>query len=1149
MSVRGIHSSLTHCRLLPPPALLSAPEMSFRAGGLGVRRGRDPSPALEETQQPEAESDSVEEGDDDAEEEEEEAEEGDEEEGGEGEEEEDEASEAEEVEDDDRTPDEEDQDDQDRSYDETGEEERREGGDDGDRDEGNESLDQGGAADESFVDYDEGGDEEGGEEEEEEEEAPFPSPTPFTFSAGAPSSSSSASSAFPSFSMGSGGGSFPSSSLPPFSFSASTSSSSSPFTFPSSTTFNVGANATSSTTTSVPFVFSSTASAPTPAPASASAAAFSSASVAPFAFSSTTSSATSNSLQSTSTSSFPTSFTSAFASTSTAPSISSSAPSSSLSTSVPAPTPSTSGASGGVIAVPVTCRGVSAVWGGGGELFLYPNAESNKSTSHVRNHQPVPFHGSDVFRFQWPTPYGEMTTLLHSWHAVFLHVQQQARVQAAKGQGKAAVQRGTTAVLSPIEWREFLLTQSHCYRAELDACLYRAAQSLSSVSTRQELARHRVSSDEYHAHLLLLETAASTWHLFELVCLDPHDNLTVQLVDWLQRSTAAPHTQGLQMDSDEWWTALLHLLVQGRLTAVMEMLTEAMTSSSSPFSFLPTSAITQLLEVVQSLPSLTAHATSVHHLVSMVRDYQLAVQHLAASTSAFQSHPYLPVLLSILAGDEAALTAVCEDWMQLLVAHLIFVQPQTSKQDLPDLVQRCVEGMEEKEREEGGSGRSAVPLLAQLRQHVLCFRVHSAVLLADQLFELPVFTAHLVDLLHLAGVMPTLRQAEKPQGRKSGQQQAAANGGVGLGEMTPRAWYVWQFILSIQHHDRLWTLTLDYINTIGTSSASSFSSVHALCALLLSQRCDSSTQLLQLLALCSTHQLPAFVSERLCERFAQTMLREGQTGSAVYWYERAGDSGKRRIRQIATRLLDRLIVEGGADRNDEMEDGDHDRALSRQPIEEAEAAMEALLDNVSEQWLHEESGCVEVILLQQWRDFTASRRQLREAHYPQSNGRREAAAPLNIFQDHQRPTSHAGDAMQDDGVDGLTGADDPRLALTQSCVALLISLLTEPLVHPSHGALLYSPQSLHLPLLRELSGLLQSLDAQSVSGIAECSVGGLQGVLNALNRCELSWRWSEWKKRARLGVQQVQEVRTVLLHCMQSALLMEESAKRLNVRV
>ena len=1092
--------------------------MSFSAGGRGLRRGRDDYPVQEVDDDAEH---SVEEGEEDVEEEEEGEEDEEEEEQQEGdEEEEEEEGEDEAADDDDRTPDQEDADEDD--------DEEPNANDTADPPQDlDHSLEDdprtfdGSAADESYVEDEEEG------EEEEEVSSPSPPPAsapasaPFTFAPLAPPPASTASS-FPGFSIGSAASTQASST--PFSFSAS--SSSTPFSFPSTAALSTGLSSASAGN-STPFTFGAAAAAPAMASST------------PIIFSSTASQ--------------PPPTTSAFSSFTATPSVHSSASSTSTAASTSAPatsstaptsasTPSSASASGGVIPVPVAARGVAGVWGAGSELYLYPNAESNKLPS--RHHPPIPFHGSDIFRFQWPPLYGESTVLLHSWHGVFLNVQQQVRVQATRGQRKAAA--GLHAALSPLEWRDFLLAQSHCYRAELDACLYRAAKTLTSASTSHELARHRVSADEYHAHLLLLESAASTWHLFELVCLDSHENLTVQLVDWLQRSTPAPHTQGLQVDSDEWWTALLHLLVQGRLPVVVDLLMGATASSSSPFSFLPSSALRQLVELLQTLPSLTAHATSVHHLVSLIHDYQQAVQHLAASTSAFQSHPYLPGLLSILAGDEAALAAVCDDWTQLVVAHLIFVQPQTSKQDLPDLVQRCVEAVQAKDREEGRESR-AVPLLAQLRQHVLCFRVHSAVLLADQIFELPFFTAHLVDLLHLAGAMPTLKQAEKPQARRASQQPAAADG-VPEVEMTPRDWYLWQYVNSIQHHDRLWTLTLDYMKAIGagaptpTVSTMAFSPIHAQCSLVLSQPYRSSKQLLQLLSLCAAHQLPPFVSERLCERFANLMLRETQTGAAVYWYERSGESGHRRIREIATRLLDRLIVGGDEHSDGRMDDG-VDGGTGGESAAEDDAAMEAVLDNVSDKWLHEETGCVEVVLLQQWREFALIRRQLREVRPLQSNGAVEPIAPLNIFQQGRV------ESMQDDGDDRREGSDDDRLALTQSAITLLISLLTEPLLHPPHGPLLYTPQSLHPSLLRELSGLVGSIDVSKLLSVAECSVMGWQAALNALNRCELSWRWTEWRKRAGLSVSDVSEARARLLSCLQSAVLTEESAKRVNVRV
>ena len=1024
--------------------------------------------------------------------------------------------------------------------------------------------------------------------------APFAFSVPFT-------SAAATSSAFPSFSMGSTA--FPAPSSAPLSFSAPSSSSS--FTFPSSAGFSVGQSGGSSASTTASFsfgaspaTFPSTA-APfsfTPSPSTFPSTSSSSSSL-PFSFGA---SSPNTALNPASSFSLPSS-----ASVQPAPSSSSSAGAASSavqSASSAASTAHSSSAaassatsSAGVIAVPTAARGVCGVWGSGDELFLYPDTATNRG--RASGGRSVAFAGSDVFRFQWPSVYGETSGLLHAWHSVFVNTHQQQTLQATQRPGAVAV-NGAPAALRPFEWRRFLVEQSHCYRAELDACLYRAAQSLTAVSAGKQPQQGDpssppVSTAEYHAHLLLLESAASMWQLFELAFLDLHDSVTVQLVDWMQRSVTAPHTQGLQADSDEWWTAVLQLLLQGRLSAVVELLTAAISSPSSPFSFLPSSALRQLLELLQNLPSLTVHTSNVHQLVSIIRDYQLSVQHLASSTPAFQSHPYIPVLLSILAGDDSALVALCEDWTQLLVSELLFVQPQMLKQDLPALVQQCVLAVQDKEREEGGPQQAASPpLLSQLRQDVLCFRVHSAVLLLDQMLELPFFTAHLVDLLHLAGVMPTLQSAadkHKSKGARQSHPSAGSANGASSLDMTPRDWYLWQYVQSIQQHDRLWTLAPDYIQAIGSApnqapgaSTPSFSPIHALCSLLLAQRCGSVTRVLQLLQLCSRHQLPSFVSQRLCERFGNAMLRAGQTGAAVHWYERSGEVGKRRIQQIATRLLDRLIQrrEPAAGDEQRMDDGDAaadvDGVSEGDSIEKDEAEMEAVLDNVnSAVWLDEESGSVELVLLSHWREFASTRRQLRAASAKQLDGRQRNNAkppPINLFQLDLRALTQRPVAVDDDdddgmrvdghgGLDGVGGAastSDDRLALTQRCLSLLISLLTSPLLQPAHRPPLYTPQSLHLSLLQQMTSLLSGvqdgdtggedgLDGAKVMEVVDAAA--LQATLDCLNRCELSWRWTEWRRRSGVDEGQLQAMRRTLLYALQTQLLMEETAKRVDWRL
>jgi hypothetical protein len=262
--------------------------------------------------------------------------------------------------------------------------------------------------------------------------------------------------------------------------------------------------------------------------------------------------------------------------------------------------------------------------------------------------------------------------------------------------------------------------------------------------------------------------------------------------------------------------------------------------------------------------------------------------------------------------------------------------------------------------------------------------------------------------------------------------------------------------------------------------------------------------------------VPELVKERLCERLANRMMKGGQVGTAVYWYERGGDSGKKRVQQIATQLLDRLIF-SSPPRNDRMEDGVSDGVSGS--TEEAEAAMEGLLDNVSDARLDEETGSVTIVLLQQWREYTLIRQQLNRAH------------PIT------------SSTMND------VGSRDDRLTLIQSAITLLLSLLIDPLVQPSGGVVQFTPQLYHLSLLSELTGWMKEVGVEGVGLMSECSVVALEDVLNVMNRCEVSWRWEEWKRRVGMREEEVREVRCVLLTWLQQAIMAEESAKRLKVRV
>ena len=290
----------------------------------------------------------------------------------------------------------------------------------------------------------------------------------------------------------------------------------------------------------------------------------------------------------------------------------------------------------------------------------------------------------------------------------------------------------------------------------------------------------------------------------------------------------------------------------------------------------------------------------------------------------------------------------------------------------------------------------------------------------------------------------------------------------------------------------------------------------------------------------------------------------------MHWYQRSGEQGKERLRQVATRLLDDLIAgrrkQSRAARSGMLDDGKDDEDEEEQEAAaraEPQQFMAAVLDNIADHWLDEAEGSLELILLQQWRDYLSLRQQRRRQRR-QADGQRAAAAAglpqraaANVFQADKAafsslfsapspPSAGPSGAMQDDSAP----APDKQYALSVSAVSLLTALLTDPVLTPPFPSPpVYTPQSLHLPLLRRLCSLLSETEQAGESAGAELGVAAVEALLNVLVRCELSWRWQSWLKRERMQDQQVRALRAVLLRCLQQSIVTEESAKRLQARV
>jgi hypothetical protein len=109
-------------------------------------------------------------------------------------------------------------------------------------------------------------------------------------------------------------------------------------------------------------------------------------------------------------------------------------------------------------------------------------------------------------------------------------------------------------------------------------------------------------------------------------------------------------------------------------------------------------------------------------------------------------------LLALLSGDERALQACGCTWLELAVAHLLYVDPGQRRSHLPQLVQRCVAVWR-------GVAVADLPPYQRILHAVFCDDPVLALRVAAA-FAQPWFPAHLGDLLHHAGALPPGQEAE-----------------------------------------------------------------------------------------------------------------------------------------------------------------------------------------------------------------------------------------------------------------------------------------------------------------------------------------------------------------------------------------------------
>lgn len=396
-------------------------------------------------------------------------------------------------------------------------------------------------------------------------------------------------------------------------------------------------------------------------------------------------------------------------------------------------------------------------------------------------------------------------------------------------------------------WHEYLLQISRLYRAELDQILIVAAKELSSnqikeelkqeleeknvrINTRTHIQRQRerdrrrtwamrdvcgdkkqsraphhietrdgfflsclfffffffqIALDDYKFQLILLETCKSLFHLIEIFYLDPHLNVTSQLIDWIHRTLETPcvelsederndeYDPHVMHDIDPYWSCIYRMILQGRLYEAIQLLEtceELMNTESEYYTIMR-----HIIASIESVPAIAYRTTHTSSSASSSSSSNIPLEQFLHSFAEWrrqvetiqteldqQPHPHLELLVSILLGDETSLLECSgTNYLEYFISTLIFIKPTVShsKTEMTQILSRCMEQcqaqfQQQQQQEQDGITDGDVDLytpIDTLRYHIISSDITSALNVMNSMIDLRFFMAHVVNLLDSHG--------------------------------------------------------------------------------------------------------------------------------------------------------------------------------------------------------------------------------------------------------------------------------------------------------------------------------------------------------------------------------------------------------------
>lgn len=416
---------------------------------------------------------------------------------------------------------------------------------------------------------------------------------------------------------------------------------------------------------------------------------------------------------------------------------------------------------------------------------------------------------------------------------------------------------GRSATAASWEEALFLCEQSRKYRAELEAFLEREITRLSTVV-------ESVATQDYNAELIYIENAKSIFHLTEIFLIDPHSNVTTQMIDWLQRHIAE------EPENMNCWDDACKLLVHGKFRET-ELLIDRLMASYSHEDAAIVSDIVLLLRTFPLLPGIDGGAKQQDRFLQTYHQWKAQAEGLEKRTDDVE----MKKILRILIGDEETLGAYTEFWEELLVAKLMFVSPLATKADVEKIARSCYAIKDKRGYGSQGSNSNLSDLYMSIISREMDELIHYF-----EDYSRPWFLLHLYDILFRVH-------------------------GSGRHEKV-RDQLILEFVEPLLDHPLLWQLACEYLSC---SPRQTHREYIRTCLEL--RPIDSEWQARKVLSLCKRYGL-ADTHQAICQQLGVNALRtqkEEEKGSirnlgrAAYWFHRAGDPS--RVANVCSLLIDR----------------------------------------------------------------------------------------------------------------------------------------------------------------------------------------------------------------------------------------------------